>query len=298
MDRRGRAIDSDAMTWELSDGEKVRGPFSDEDVVLGIERGLDEATLVRRAGETEWAGLRSQPRFAMALERRAPMVVAHAPQPMIKRSHIYIAGGAVLFVVALSTAVLLGRKSQPIATSEPATLSSFAGTTVPVAAVQAEEPVDVLLRAPTLAAAIVITKPQMSDERDKSSAGAIQLGIWAMKRMVWSDVGVTKAETRLALVHKDSDEERGKRMCIGGSIIQIEVEKTSFGKLNEGLLMDDSVELVHFIAVGTSGTLVKGSPARFCGVVTGLYDYENSAGGVGHAVDLVGMFDIPENRKK
>lgn len=33
-------------------------------------------------------------------------------------------------------------------------------------------------------------------------------------------------------------------------------------------------------------------------VVTGNYDYSNSAGGTGHAVDLVGMFDLPENKPK
>lgn len=36
--------------------------------------------------------------------------------------------------------------------------------------------------------------------------------------------------------------------------------------------------------------------ARFCGVVTGLYDDSNSGVGVGHAVQMVGMFDLPENK--
>jgi hypothetical protein len=36
--------------------------------------------------------------------------------------------------------------------------------------------------------------------------------------------------------------------------------------------------------------------ARFCGVVTGLYDYSNSGGGTGHTADIVGMFDLPESK--
>ncbi len=38
------------------------------------------------------------------------------------------------------------------------------------------------------------------------------------------------------------------------------------------------------------------SQERFCGVVTGLFDYANSGGGTGHAVAIVGLFDIAENR--
>jgi hypothetical protein len=30
--------------------------------------------------------------------------------------------------------------------------------------------------------------------------------------------------------------------------------------------------------------------------VTGRYDYHDSGGGTGHAVQVVGMFDLPENR--
>lgn len=205
------------------------------------------------------------------------------------------------FVLALLAVTAC--KSDPAVVQHDVAPSSSASTAVVVASAtatattSATDPVPAILQAPDLAAAIKVTKPLMIDTRDDSSRGAIQLSLWAMKHLVWSDVGIPKNETKLALVHKDPDEERGKRLCVGGSLIQIEVEKTALGKLNIGLLRNDADDLVHFLAAGSSGTLVKGSPARLCGVVTGLYDYGNSGGGTGHAVEIVGMFDLPANKK-
>ncbi len=81
-----------------------------------------------------------------------------------------------------------------------------------------------------------------------------------------------------------------------GKIIQIAVEKEDIGKFHVGLIISDAGNLYRFLGVRSSGTLVGDSRAKFCGVVTGKYDYSNSAGGTGHAVKLVGMFDLPENR--
>jgi len=68
------------------------------------------------------------------------------------------------------------------------------------------------------------------------------------------------------------------------------------GKHFVGLVMSNAGNLFHFDAVGSTGTLVGTNYARICGVITGLYDYSNSAGGTGHAVQIVGMFDLPENK--
>jgi hypothetical protein len=117
--------------------------------------------------------------------------------------------------------------------------------------------------------------------------------------MKWADVAVAKDETSFALVRKDADEARGKRMCTSGQVVQIEVQKIpGAGKHSEGLLMSSAGNIYNFIAAGSSGELVERSYARFCGVVTGKYDYSNSAGGEGHAVEIVGLFDLPENKPK
>ena len=55
-------------------------------------------------------------------------------------------------------------------------------------------------------------------------------------------------------------------------------------------------QVIHYLAAGDTGTLVDGDRARFCGVTTGRYSYSNAGGGTTHAVQLIGMFDLPSNR--
>jgi hypothetical protein len=64
------------------------------------------------------------------------------------------------------------------------------------------------------------------------------------------------------------------------------------------MLMTGSVNIVRFYAVGSSGDLVQNRPARFCGAVAGRYSYDNAAGGSTHAVAVVGLFDLPENKDR
>lgn len=146
--------------------------------------------------------------------------------------------------------------------------------------------------------ALAMAQPLMVDVQNDDSDGAALFGLWAAKRMAWLDVAVPKDETTWALTMKDSDETRGKRLCASGSIVQIEVEKTAAGKLGTGLLRSYGGNLYRFFAAGSTGDLVESSDCRLCGVIAGKYDYSNSAGGTGHAVALVGMFDLPQNRTK
>ena len=57
-------------------------------------------------------------------------------------------------------------------------------------------------------------------------------------------------------------------------------------------------DIYRFLAVKSTGNITDESSAKFCGVVIGKMDYANSAGGVAHAIQLVGMFDLPENTGK
>lgn len=160
-------------------------------------------------------------------------------------------------------------------------------------------PIDKIAALPSFADAIAATLPLMTDSENDISPGAVALAAWGAKdgHMKWGDIGVPKDETSFALVQKDSDEERGKRYCASGRLIQIAVDKTRFGKLYGGLLMDNSRNLWAFTAVGSTGSLVEMSWARFCGVVVGRYNYSNSGGGTGHAIRIVGMFDLPDNKR-
>lgn len=48
----------------------------------------------------------------------------------------------------------------------------------------------------------------------------------------------------------------------------------------------------------SSGDLVKGSLARFCGFVVGQHSFKNTSGGTTLSIEIVGMYDLPETRPK
>lgn len=138
--------------------------------------------------------------------------------------------------------------------------------------------------------------PHMEDRFDQISTGALLFANWAAAHLRWSDVYVERDETSPARIKKDADSERGKRMCYSGRMIQIAKNDLVDGRhVFVGLLMARGYNIIHFLAAGSTGDLVENSRARFCGFVTGRYSYSNSGGGSSHAVQMVGMFKLPEN---
>jgi len=137
----------------------------------------------------------------------------------------------------------------------------------------------------------------MNDVYGQTSEGTRLLVVWALSRMTWDAVGVEKDETTHGKVLKDVELERGKRLCWRGTLLQIAADRSLGDAVYTGLLYSSQGDLYHFYGVGSSGDLVEDSYGRFCGVVTGKYDYDNSGGGTSHAIELVGMFDLPENRR-
>ena len=150
----------------------------------------------------------------------------------------------------------------------------------------------------TLSNAITQYRPLMTDSVNDLSNGAALLALWAAESgLKWKEL-TDLPRTKAALVMKDSDEQRGKLICTSGPIIEIAAEVSSGQKFFEGGLADlDSGTIYRFVAVRSTGDLVEKSYASFCGVVIGRFDYSNSAGGVAHAIQLVGMFKLPENLK-
>ena len=143
-----------------------------------------------------------------------------------------------------------------------------------------------------------VAKPFMGDSVEQVSPGAAIYGLWAARRMRWADVNVANDETTFALVQKDSSEQMGKRMCSAGIVVEMHAEKPeSGGHLTNGILLSDAGHLYRYIAAGSSAGIAPESHANLCGVVTGNHEYANSAGGTGHAVMIVGMFELPENAK-
>lgn len=151
----------------------------------------------------------------------------------------------------------------------------------------------------TATAAFAFAKPLMSDVTidAKKNEGGVLFARWASAHLAWTDVYVANDETSFGKIRKDSEEEIGKRMCISGSIIQIEVVKLDVGKkVSVGLLMSNGGNIYHFVNALSSGEIVQNKYARTCGFVVGAYSYANSGGGTSHGVDLVGIFDLPENK--
>lgn len=146
--------------------------------------------------------------------------------------------------------------------------------------------------------AIEMAKPHMTDTAGDIDAGSAALAIWGRENMKWSELQALPMG-KYALVMKDSESQRGFRLCVTGSLIEIAVDKTVPGKkIYLGGMFDDSGRIYRFIALRSTGEIVASSRAKFCGVITGQQSYANSAGGVAHAVHLVGMFDLPENKSE
>lgn len=158
-------------------------------------------------------------------------------------------------------------------------------------------PIEIIQSKNSFEDALAFAKPFMKDSINSLDIGALLFAIWANNNLTWQDVFVQSNETSFARVMKDSDEERGKKMCVRGSIIEISTDKTSeYGKFYHGGMFSGRGDVVRFTAVKSTGDIVESSYARLCGIVTGKYSYSNSSGGTTHAINIVGMFDLPENK--
>lgn len=218
--------------------------------------------------------------------------------PTTRARWLPISVGVLLLGALVGITVVVSRApSSP----QPSTLS--APTKTAAVSPQAKEPEEPKppsiveqLAAADYPRAIAMTVPLMTDTVDDLSTGAAMLALWAAAKMRWSDVVVGENETSIGLVKKDSSAARGKRMCIWGTIIQIAKEEDT-PRIFRGNLVTAGREFVHFLAVGSTGDLIERSSARICGVVTGAYAYANVAGGQTQSVQIVGMFELPENTR-
>jgi hypothetical protein len=131
---------------------------------------------------------------------------------------------------------------------------------------------------------------------DGPSTGAFLLAYWLDRQGKWSDVAMSTDETTVKRAKKDIDSARMKRLCVRGNVIQIKRDASPTFSVWTGNLMTDGYNVVNYIATGETGDLVEGSRARLCGVVTGNYSFPNVSGGQTQSLQIVGMFDLPENR--
>ena len=147
----------------------------------------------------------------------------------------------------------------------------------------------------TLAEAIRNTINKMNDTENDISAGSVLLAFWSATHLKWQDIK-SLPTTTFPLVMKDSEKQRGKSICASGVIIEIRTERFQDKTFFEGGILSDYGYIYRFIAVKSTGDLVARSRGTICGIVTGRHSYRNSMGGVAHAVFLVGIFNLPENK--
>lgn len=161
---------------------------------------------------------------------------------------------------------------------------------------QAERLVERARSAPTLAAAVAIAKPYFADGTNVRSDGTALLVAWGASHLTIPELK-KHPETTVGKVQKDPEAEEGKRLCKSGTIIEISKNSELNLTLFTGGLMTEGGDVLRFIALGSTGELVRSSYGTFCGIVTGLDEYANSAGGVTHGIAVTGMFDLPANKK-
>lgn len=147
--------------------------------------------------------------------------------------------------------------------------------------------------------AVASTRLDMKDiEGGDVSVGAARLAVWGAENMRWAELQEIPT-TKYGMVMKDPDAQRGQKLCTSGQVIEIELDRSVPGKkIFVGGMYDDGARIYRFVALQSTGEIMAHSRARFCGVVTGQQHYPNSAGGIAHAVHLVGMFDLPENKAR
>lgn len=215
-----------------------------------------------------------------------------------------VKGGALLgagWGVGLVCGVALARMA-PQAPEQPATTSpelpvASAAQPLPAAVVPEKTAGEAVLENHSFEEASSWSRAYMKDSTDSPSLGAYTLAVWLAERGTLTDVAVERDETSVKLAKKDIAQARGKRTCVRGRVVQVVRDATYPKPLYSGTLATSSYDFVHYLAAGSSGTLVSGNSARLCGVVTGLFTYDNLGGNKTDAVQMVGMFDLPENRR-
>jgi hypothetical protein len=154
-----------------------------------------------------------------------------------------------------------------------------------------------LIKATTVTEAMQILRPSIIDGDNPCPEPAAMLAAWEGTRDLWFTALLKAAPpTSVDLVLKDVDEERGKILCLAGTVFQISAKKDPDGmKLFAGGLSAGH-QVLRFVAWGSTRGVVASTFTRFCGVTIGRMDYDNSGGGRTHGALAVGLFDLPENR--
>lgn len=302
--------DPTPSAWFLSNGQGSQtGPHSTAEVVGAIHlRQIGPGYHAHPVDGGHWQPIEAIPVFASVLAGlppvSAPGVAAPvAPQAPGLGSQILARALAAsigpICGIALVAWLCSGNKTERSASTHtpPTTATTPAPAATPKSDPQAEafaSFIAKLVEAKTLTGGIALTRPLMKDKVNEPDDGADMLSVWGTTHgLDWKELQAIP-ETSIAKMKKDPDLERGKRLCIAGTVIEIQRVEKVYG----GRIMNDAIEVVTFLALGDTGNIVGNSTGRLCGIATGLLSYSNAAGGTTHSVRVVGAFDLPSNKPK
>jgi hypothetical protein len=136
----------------------------------------------------------------------------------------------------------------------------------------------------------------MTDTPGGVSAGTLILIGWSNRHLQWADVDVAKNETSYELAQTDLEHQKGKRMCVSGTIASIGPVRTDSARYWNGVLNAPGGKQIAFFGVRGNGMLQGASKARLCGVVTDAVGNADQTAHHRRAVVMVGMLDTPDNR--
>lgn len=172
--------------------------------------------------------------------------------------------------------------SLPVSTALPAPSASESMTDRDLLAKISGLPLDAAFRG---------VRNELSDGKGSVSLGAKAFAKWAVNGLEWSDLMALPATTpREAL--KDTETQRGKRICAYGRVNNVSVERAAGPPpVTTGMLSTQSDHFL-FAASGSTDSIFRGVSARFCGILLET-NYED-----GTYLVVTGMFDLPANRAK
>jgi hypothetical protein len=145
----------------------------------------------------------------------------------------------------------------------------------------------------TLTDAIAAYRPHMADVArgmgQEIPTGTVELLTWmAIMKPSAPDISAIP-ETTFDRFLKDSSGERGKRICVSGSVAGINLVRGSY-TYSTGSIVARRATVASFYTAADTGKIFRGSKARFCGVGTGVYEYESLAKKTIQSISLVGLF--------
>jgi hypothetical protein len=152
---------------------------------------------------------------------------------------VTVVTGAALYFHAVYDAATAPAASASAVASAIAALGSADAAALPAApGTDPQAPKDVLKKS-TLADAIAFAKPFMSDTIDRLDEGSALLALWSSQHLTWAELSALP-ETTAADFQKDPDAERGKRLCVKGTIVEIRAERT----LAQRMIDDHAQQLI------------------------------------------------------